>query len=355
MHRVLRSAIVAALALASTGCATVGYYTQAIGGHFDLLARARPIDEWLAEPGADPGLKERLVYAQEARAFASRELGLPDNDSYRRYADLGRPYALWNVFATPELSVKPREWCFPVAGCVSYRGFFARERAEGYAAELRAEGYDVYVGGSAAYSTLGWFDDPLTSAILARPLPEVAGVVFHELAHQRLYARDDTAFNESFATVVELEGARRWLERRGEAGQYTTYLERHARREAFTRLLLKHRARLERLYAEPSADDVKRAAKRAIFAELKAEYGKLRRDWPPGIGFDAWIAQDLNNAHLVSVGLYHGQVGALRALLARQRGDLRAFYDEATRLAQLPAAERLAALAALPVMEDAAR
>jgi predicted aminopeptidase len=213
----------------------------------------------------------------------------------------------------------------------------------------------VYVGGVAAYSTLGWFDDPLTNTILARPLPEVAGLVFHELAHQRLYARDDTTFNESFATVVELEGVRRWLEHRGAAAQYASYLERHARREAFTRLLLRHRARLERLYAGTSTDEEKRAAKRAIFAELKAEYAQLRRDWPPGTGFDAWIAQDLGNAHLASAGLYHGQVGALRALLARQHGDLRVFYDEAARLAQLSADERVAQLAAQPVMEETAR
>jgi predicted aminopeptidase len=349
--KTIRAVLLLLTASLSAGCATISYYGQAIGGHFDLLTRARPIDEWLAEPGTDPALKDQLVYASEARAFAARELGLPDNDSYRRYADLGRPYAIWNVFAAPELSVKPREWCMPVVGCVSYRGFFARERALGYAAQLRAEGYDVYVGGAAAYSTLGWFDDPLTNAILARPPPEVAGLVFHELAHQRLYARDDTAFNESFATVVELEGVRRWLERRGEAAQYATYLERRARREAFTRLLLRYRDKLERLYAGPGTDDEKRAAKRSLFAALKGEYAELRRDWRKGLSFDEWMAQELNNAHLVPVGLYHGHVGALRALLARHGGDFRAFYEEAGRLARLSASERVAALAALPAME----
>jgi predicted aminopeptidase len=339
------------LVLPLGGCATVGYYSQAIGGHFDLLARTRPIDEWLADPTLAPELHQRLAYAVEARAFASRELALPDNDSYRRYADLGRPYALWNVFAAPALSVKPREWCFPVVGCVSYRGFFRREDAQAYAAELRAEGYDVYVGGTAAYSTLGWFDDPLTNTILARPPPEIAGLVFHELAHQRLYARDDTTLNESFATVVELEGVRRWLEQRGETGQYASYLERRARREAFTRLLLRYREQLERLYASRIANDEKRTAKQALFTELKREYAGLRQGWPTGLNFDEWMAQDLNNAHLVPAGLYHGQVDALRALLARHRGDLRLFYAEVDHLATLPMEERITALTAQPAMD----
>jgi predicted aminopeptidase len=349
--KTFRTALLLLAASLSTGCATVGYYSQAIGGHFDLLARARPVDEWLADPALAPEQRTRLAYAIEARAYASRELALPDNDSYRRYADLERPFALWNVFAAPELSVKPREWCFPVVGCVSYRGFFARERAQAYADELRAQGYDVHIAGVAAYSTLGWFDDPLTNAILARPPPEVAGLVFHELAHQRVYARDDTMLNESFATVVELEGVRRWLGQRGEAGQYADYLERRARREAFTRLLLRGHERLERLYAAPATDDEKRAAKQAAFAELRREYAALRRGWPTGLHFDDWMAQDLTNAHLVPAGLYHGQVSALRALLARHGGDLRAFYVEVERLAALSKEARVAALAALPGME----
>jgi predicted aminopeptidase len=334
-----------------SGCATVSYYSQAIGGHFDLLNRARPIDEWLADPALTPALRERLVYAAEARAYAARELGLPDNDSYRRYADLGRPFAVWNVFATPELSLKAREWCFPVVGCVSYRGFFSRERAQAFAAELRAEGHDVYVAGVAAYSTLGWFDDPLTNAMLARPLPEVAGLVFHELAHQRLYVRDDTTFNESFATVVELEGVRQWLAARGAGDQYAAYVVRHERRLAFNKLLLQQRAKLEKLYAAGLTDDQKRAGKRAIFDDLRREYARL----DAGGMFDRWMQQDLNNAHLASVGLYHGQVEAMRALLARRSGDMRAFYDEMTRLAALPKADRLIALAAPPAADEDAR
>ena len=207
----LHGAVIMAAAALITGCANLAYYTQAANGQFALLSAARPIDQWLADPATDTGLKDRLAKAQAMRRFAVRELGLPDNASYSSYADVKRPFVLWNVVATPALSMEPKKWCFPVAGCVSYRGYYSKEEAQAYAAELRAEGNDVQVSGVPAYSTLGWFNDPFISTFIHYPDGELARLVFHELAHQVVYAVGDSEFNESFATAVEEAGVQRWL------------------------------------------------------------------------------------------------------------------------------------------------
>lgn len=344
----LRSLLIALLAAPALGCANLGYYAQAVTGQFDVYRQTRPIADIIADPATKPTLKEKLAAVLKVRDFASRELGLPDNESYRLYADLKRPYVLWNVFATPELSLKPTEWCFIMTGCVAYRGYFAHAQAEAFATKLRRRGSDVYVGGVTAYSTLGWFHDPILNTVIRRPLPELAGLVFHELAHQRLYVRGDTAFSESFAMTVELEGIRRWLENNGEAGAYEKYQAQLKRREEFAALVLKHRDRLERLYESDSSAEEKRAGKAQIFAELRAEYEELKVGrWGGYSGYDGWFARNLNNAHLVSLGMYHQHVPAFQALLARSRGDLRAFYQEVDRLGQLPTIERVAALDAL--------
>src|SRR5687767_14758623 len=194
------------------GCQSLAYYTQAIGGHLKVLAQARPVEDWLTDPATPPELKERLQTARRIREFASKTLKLPENNSYLAYADLERPYVVWNVFAAPEFSVEPRAECFPFAGCVSYRGFYSEHDARRHAEKLRAAGYDVYVGGVPAYSTLGWSDDPLLSTFIRYPDAQLARLVFHELAHQLVYAKNDTTFNESFAVAVEEEGVKRWLE-----------------------------------------------------------------------------------------------------------------------------------------------
>lgn len=339
--------LVLLLALPLSGCATLGYYAQALSGQLKIITRAQPIEALLDDPDVPPERKERLAQALAAREFASRALGLPDNGSYRAYADLGRPYAAWNVFAAPELSLAPKQWCYAVVGCVAYRGFFARERAERYAAELRAQGYDTYVGGVAAFSTLGWFRDPLLNTILDRPDAEMAGVLFHELAHQRLYVRDDSAFSESFAVAVEIEGVRRWLAHNGEPEAFARYLESKRRRSEFTALVLEHRARLEAVYGSDLSDEAKRTAKQTELASLRRVYAGLKQRWGGYDGFDAWIEQDLNNAKLAAIGLYHRHVPAFQALLAQHNGDLAAFYRAAEELAKLPPAEREEALAAL--------
>jgi predicted aminopeptidase len=347
--RAARARVLALLVIASlTGsCTTLGYYAQAINGHFEIRSLTRPIDDWLADPSTTAELRDKLLEARAARAFAVSELGLPDRGSFEQYADLGRRYVLWNVFAAPELALEPKRWCFPVAGCVNYRGYFSEQDAEAFARSLADEGLDVYVGGVSAYSTLGWFRDPLLNTVLRRPPPEVAGLIFHELAHERVYAEGDSEFNESFATVVELEGIRRWLAARNDPAAFTAYRDRHAQREAFTKLVLATRTQLATLYASDMAADEKRSAKRATFEELKTAYARLRKQGTLDERFDTWFAQPLNNAHLAAVGTYHRYVPAFEALLAQQNGDLPAFYREAERLAALPPADRTEQLAAL--------
>jgi predicted aminopeptidase len=338
-------AIIVALALPLTGCGTLAYYAHAISGHFQVLSGARPIAEVLADESVAADTRAKLAQVVAARAFAVGELGLPDNDSYQAYADLGRPFVVWNVFATPELSLQPQEWCFLMVGCVSYRGYFSPEQAEAFAAELRHQGQDVYVAGVAAYSTLGWFNDPMLNTMLRRSETEVVALLFHELAHQRLYVKGDTTFNESFATVVELEGTRRWLARQGRHQAFDAHRQRVERHQQFTQLMLRYRSRLEALYAVGAADEDKRARKRELFQQLKRDYAELRRSWNGDTRYDRFFAQDLNNAHLVAVGTYHRDVAALQALLAQHGGELPAFYRAVEALARLDAAQRAAQLA----------
>ncbi|MFL6623926.1 MAG: aminopeptidase [Sulfurifustaceae bacterium] len=340
----LRTLIIALSILPAFGCANVGYYAQAINGQFEVYSHTRLIDDVIADPGTDSTLKDKLAQIERIREYASRELGLPDNDSYRVYADLKRPYVLWNVFATPEFSLKPTEWCFIVTGCVAYRGYFSKQDAENFATQLRAEGADVYVGGVTAYSTLGWFKDPLLNTVVNRPLPEIAGLIFHELAHQRLYVRGDTSFSESFAMTVELEGVRRWLKTNGTDRDYEKYQAQLRRRQEFAALIAKHRDRLEALYESGAGIAEKRAGKAQIFAELRAEYEQLKASWNGYRGYDGWFAHGLNNAHLISLGMYFRHVPAFEALLARNRGNLIAFYQAAEDLGHMPSVERVAAL-----------
>lgn len=328
-----------------SGCAGPGYYLHALSGQAELLNKRRPLEEVLGDPATAPQTRRQLELVRRLRDFASQELRLPDNASYRSYADLERPFAVWNVFATPELSLEPKQWCFVFAGCVSYRGYFTQDKAEKFAAGLEQDGYDVYIGGVPAYSTLGWFSDPVLNTFIHRGEAELAGLLFHELAHQVVYVGGDSAFNESFATVVELEGVRRWFARHGSAPQAEAYRQKIERREQFTALVLKHRARLAEIYASNLDDDAKRAAKKRTFSELRADYAALKAGWNGHAEFDPWFEQDLNNAHLAAIGLYHRHVTALQKLLARQNGDLGAFYRAIKEMAPLPKAERDAILA----------
>lgn len=343
------AALAAALVLG--GCATLaegpGYYWQSVVGHLDVMRRAQPLEAIIDDPSTDPVLKTRLRRAREIRSFASRELALPDNRSYASYSDVGRPFVLWNVFATPELSMRLEQWCFPVAGCVSYRGYYAREDAERYAAQMRQQGFEAHVGGVPAYSTLGWFADPILSTFIAYPEGELARLVFHELAHQLLYVKGDTTFNESFATAVEAVGVDRWFAARGDAAAELAYRQQAQRRADFVALLRRHKAALEAVYARPISDDDKRAGKRAVFDALQAEYQALRVAWGGFAGYDRWFAQPLTNAHLAAVGAYNDLLPAFRILLGQSGGDLPRFYEAVRELAALARPERDARLRAL--------
>jgi predicted aminopeptidase len=302
------------------GCESIAYYRQAIGGQLEILSAARPVDAWLADPSTPPDLRARLDLARRIREFASRELALPDNKSYTSYADLGRRFVVWNVFAAPEFSVASKKECFPFTGCVSYRGFFSEEDARRHAERLRAEGFDVYVGGVPAYSTLGWFDDPLLSTFIRYPDAQLARLVFHELSHQLVYAADDTMFNESFAVSVEQEGVRRWLKAEGREQELQAFDALERRRQQFSLRVKEASARLKEVYRQGLPDDEMRRRK----AE---EFDLLRKDYPNA------IPAEPNNAFLVSVALYTELVPEFDALL-RESGSLEAFYARVRDLAK---------------------
>jgi len=328
-------------------CSTLNYYGQAAQGQLELLSDARPIDDWIADPGTSIKLRHRLETARQIRRFAVSEMALPDNNSYKNYAALKRQYVLWNVVATPELSLTPLQWCFPVAGCVNYRGYYSKEAASAYAKELQAEGNDVEVGGVAAYSTLGWFSDPLISTFINYPDAELARMVFHELAHQVVYVAGDSRFNESFASTVEEVGVERWMDRFGNAAMREGYVRYKSRKRDFLALLMKYRKALEQNYAIVDRTDTeKRVVKARLFRELKDEYQVLKGSWGGYAGYDRFFEQPLSNAHLASIATYEDFVPAFRAILRRER-DFPHFYAAVKRLAELDRSERHRILKAL--------
>jgi len=342
--KALRKLITVGAALALAGCATSEYYSQAVAGHLEIMRAAKPIPQWIANPATSPALRKKLETVQAMRDFASRELALPDNGSYRTYAEIGRPYALWNVFVAPEFSVVPLQSCFPVAGCVSYRGYYAQADAQRYGAEARGHGDDVYIGGVPAYSTLGWFDDPVLSTFIRYPDGELARLLFHELAHQVVYVQDDTVFNESFAVTVEREGVRRWLAKHGTPADREAYETLQRRKREFVALVLRNRERLAALYREPLSDADKRAAKARVIAGMEEEYRALKASWRGFAGYDRFFAQKVGNAHFASIAAYTQLVPAFESLLAREGNDLPRFYAAVKALAALPKTERNARL-----------
>jgi predicted aminopeptidase len=338
-------------------CTTVGYYSQSIGGHLDVLRAARPIDDWLVDPATPEALRMRLEKVRAMRRFAAHDLGLPDNRSYTTYADLKRPYVVWSVFATPELSLRLRTWCFPIVGCVSYRGYYSKDDADAFAKTLKENGDDVYVGGIPAYSTLGYTTDPILSTFIGFPEGEVARLIFHELAHQVVYLSGDTTFNESFAVAVEEEGVKRWFafeaQQKGAnaeaaSGAYRLTVDR---KRDFVALLTRHRTDLQEAYAREISDAAKRTAKAAEFTALHADYEAMKRDPASSLhdynGYDRYFAQALNNANLAAVATYTQRVPAFAKLLDQEGGDLPKFYMAVAELAELPTVERNAKLDAL--------
>ena len=345
--------LVAVLATAclTAGCSSLGYYAQSIGGHLSLVARARPVAEITADASTPAALAERLALSQRIRDFAVSDLALPDNRSYRGYADLGRSAAVWNVVAAPELSLTLQTWCFPVVGCVGYRGYYDRGGADAEAEALRARGLETSVYGVPAYSTLGKLDwlggDPLLNTFLHWPEGELARLVFHELSHQIVFVADDTMFNESFATAVERIGGARWLAQRASQAARTQYAAFDARRVEFRELTGRYRDRLDTLYRSAASDVDKRTGKARLMAELRAEYATLKTArWEGFSGYDGWFER-ANNASLGVLAAYNELVPNFERLFEREGRDFAHFYAAVRRLADLPKAERQATLRAI--------
>lgn len=327
------------------GCSSLSYYGQLASGQLQLLRAREPVAKVIADPARDATLRTHLAQSQKARAFASEHLHLPDNQSYRLYADIGRPFVVWNVFATPEFSLSPQNHCFPIAGCVAYRGFYSQSAARGEAAIQRLQGMDVSIGGVEAYSTLGWFNDPILNSMMGWGDERLATLIFHELAHQRFYVKDDTEFNESFATFVEQEGTRQWRAFRGLPPENDSKLRQ---RDQFIQLILDTRSRLEKLYAQPLAAAQMRKLKAAEFERFRQDYRAMRDgQWAGDKRYDAWVNAPLNNARLLPFGLYDQWVPAFAALFRQVEGDWVRFYAEVEKLGGLPVVERKSALTVL--------
>jgi predicted aminopeptidase len=363
--RPVRSALLLTVVFALAGCRGVGYYAQAVRGHFQIIHRAKPIEGVLADPNTPEPLKKKLRLVLDLRAFAERELRLPANGHYLRYADIGRRFAVWNVYAAPEFSLKAKTWWYPVVGSLEYQGHFTEDRARRYAAMLEQKGYDAFVGGVQAYSTLGWFRDPVLNTFIHDSETDLADLLFHELAHQRLFVASDTDFNEAFATAVADEGVRRWLTGKGDHAALKEYEEDLRRKEQFVALISKTRDELAALYASlPAVRTVApakgaerlatrmdresrsanaeglRTAKRRIVDGLRRDYQGLKAEWGGYEGYDGWFRLPINNAQVNDVDTYYTLVPAFQALLKQCDGDLSRFYKEVSDLAKAGKEER---------------
>jgi predicted aminopeptidase len=325
------AAAIALLVTLSGGC----YLLQSAQGQLALMSKREPISGVIDKPGTSAALRAQLESVTAIRDFASRELGLPDNGSYKKYADIGRPYVVWNVVAAPEFSVDPKRWCFPIVGCVAYRGYFVEGRARRFAAGLHAQGFDVVVGGVAAYSTLGHFDDPILSSMVSWNDVELASIIFHELTHQLLYVSNDASFNEALATTVEEEGVRRWLEAQGRDKDLRDHLLQQQRYREVIALMNATRKNLSALYAGGLPPPLMRERKRETVEALRESYAALKAQWGGHAPFDAWFEQDLNNAHLASIATYFTCVPGFERELQAVGGNLPAFYRRVRALAKL--------------------
>jgi predicted aminopeptidase len=337
MSATIRASVgIVVIAMLSGGC----YLLQSAQGHLALMSKREPINGVIDRPSTPAALRAQLESVTAIRNFASSALGLPDNGSYRKYADIGRPYVVWNVVAAPEFSVDPKHWCFPIVGCVAYRGYFVEKRARRFAAGLHAKGFDVVVGGVAAYSTLGHFDDPILSSMVNWNDVELASIIFHELTHQMLYLPNDASFNEALATTVEEEGVRRWLQQQGRDQDLADHLLQQKRYLEVIALMNETRNHLRTLYASGLPPPLMRERKRETFDELRESYGALKGQWGGHAPFDAWFAADVNNAHLASIATYFACVPGFERELKAVGGNLPAFYLRVRELAKLDRQQR---------------
>jgi predicted aminopeptidase len=329
-----------------SACADLGYYLHSVDGHFDIIGRRQSIDELLENQRVEEKLAQRLRLVQEIREFAFSKLELPESGSYSDYADLQRPYVLKNLFAAAEFSVSAKKWCYPVVGCAGYRGFFNEQRLQEFVTGLKADNYDVYVAWVSAYSTLGWFDDPVLNTFVHWPETRLAGLIFHELTHQLLYIDGDSRFNESFATAVQQIGVELWLQHQDRQADLQRYREQLQNRSKVFALIHAARADLDRLYREDIAVDEMRQRKGVRLQALRQDYQELTTSFAEPEGFARWFAGELNNAKLLSVSTYHDWVPVFRWLYQQQGGDIAAFYHQVEELGELDVAQRKSCFAA---------
>ncbi len=307
-----------------SGCASLGYYSQSVVGHGKLMLARKPVDKVIAS--AEQPLKSQLELSQRLRVFAVQELGLPDSKSYSSYVALKREYPVWNVVAAPEYSLVAKKWCYPVIGCASYRGYFSLSAAQRYAQKLEKQGFETVVGGASAYSTLGWFSDPLLPSMMRYGDADLAETLFHELAHQQLYINGDSDFNEAFATVVGETGAQRWLSAQ-RPQELNAYSQKLKARQQFYALVETAKLALTRVYESLLTDSDKERAKHATFAKLKQDYQALKnQEWNGQPLFDRWFDTEINNARLVAFTTYRDQAPKLTELLRQCDDDLERFY-----------------------------
>jgi len=355
LKRVAIGLLLLGIVAAVSGCHTLGFYGQAFKGQYQIFAHEEKIQKLMADTNTQPRLRTQFELLEQLRAFAASDLKLPVDDHYQKYADVGRPYVVWNVEAAPEFSLEPKTWWYPLVGSAEHTASSTKTAATNYAAYLRRKGYDVSVGGVEAYSTLGWFKDPVLNTFIFEPDAELAEIIFHELGHQRVFARGDTDFNEAFATSVGEEGARRWLREKRDPlalEQYRAHLQRNTQ---FVHLVQDTRAKLEALYGDERTENGKlragakkpkteapslRTSKHQILADMKKEYERLKAQWGGDTEFDGWFAHPMNNAHLNSVAAYYDLVPAFEQLLAKNDGDLEKFYQAAESLSKKPRTER---------------
>jgi len=343
-----------ALVAAVSGCRTIGFYAQAMKGQYQIFAHQQLIDKLIADPQTPPKLREQLKLVEQLRAFAKDNLKLPVDGHYRKYVDVHRPYVVWNVQAAPQFSLQPRTWWYPLVGSLEYRGYFSEAGARRYAARYAKNGDDVYVDGVEAYSTLGWFKDPVLNTFVDRNEPELAEVLFHELGHQRVFARGDTDFNEAYATTVGQEGARRWLRASGKTNLLERYEITLRRNDQFVHLIMGTREELQKVYGDTLDKDGKvkaastpplppaqlKEAKEQVFAELRANYQQLKTGWGGYAGYDEWFARELNNAQLNTIANYYDFLPAFQRVLEMNGNDMEKFYVEVERLSKMSKDER---------------
>lgn len=337
----MRLLLLAISVLLLPGCAELAYYTHAAGGQLEVISAREPIDEVIANPATDKNTRRQLELVQRAREFAIKELHLPDSDTFRDYADLERPWVLWNVYATPELSLELKQWCYPFIGCHSYRIYFEEAYAKQVATELEKQGMDVYIARSPAYSTQGWFADPVYNPMLDYDDITLVGILFHELAHEKVYIINDSEMNESFATVVQHEGIRRWLQQQDNSPAYLAYQREAQREQVFIDMVLSHRESLKQLYSSSLGEEEKRQGKKEILAQLRADYLELKQQWSNYDGYDHWFNKPLNNARIAPIGTYNGFLKPFQAILEKNTGDLKAFYKEMEKLSAMTTMQRL--------------